>query len=128
MQLSKSLQKEELYENLFRSLDQRFGDDADAPPFHEWVNGITLDNNPFTYDRHEYLLEPYQDDHPHQTEMKAAQLGLTTRAMLRSLYKCRYAGFRGVLYLFPSRTATSGIKQTPLSNPDRPTRKLSVLI
>ena len=114
--MSKSLQREELYENLFRSLEQQFGDNADAPPFHEWVNGITLDNAPFTYDRHEYLLEPYQDDHPHQTEMKAAQLGLTTRAMLRSLYKCRYAGFRGVLYLFPSRTDALDFSKSRISN------------
>ena len=26
-------------------------------PFHEWVEGITLDGRPFTYDRHEYLQE-----------------------------------------------------------------------
>jgi len=68
------------------------------------VKGVILDGRPFTYDRHEYLIEPYQDDHPDQTELKAAQLGLTTKAMLRALYSCRYRNFRGVLYLFPSRT------------------------
>ena len=114
--MSKSLQREELYENLFRSLDQQFGDNADAPPFHEWVKSIVLDGNPFTYDRHEYLLEPYQDDHPFQVEMKAAQLGLTTRAMLRALYKCRYTDFRGVLYLFPSRTDALDFSKSRISN------------
>jgi len=79
-------------------------EDATAPPFHEWVRGVTLDGKRFTYDRHEYLIEPYHDDHPYQVEEKAAQLGLTTRGMLRTLYLCRYARFRGALYLFPSRT------------------------
>jgi len=78
--------------------------------------GVILDGKPFTYDRHEYLIEPYQDDHPFQVEMKAAQMGLTTRAMLRSLYKCRYAGFRGVLYLFPSRTDALDFSKSRISN------------
>ncbi len=37
---------------------------------------IILDGRPFTFDRHEYLMEPYRDDHPYMVEMKAAQLGL----------------------------------------------------
>lgn len=66
--------------------------------------GVILDGRPFTFDRHEYLIDPYQDDHPDITEMKAAQLGLTSKAMLRALYGARYKGYRGVLYLFPSRS------------------------
>ena len=108
--------KSGLYEQLFNSIDQSFGENNAALPFHEWVQKITLDARPFTYDRHEYLIEPYQDDHPHQTEMKAAQLGLTTRAMLRALYKCRYAGFRGALYLFPSRTDALDFSKSRISN------------
>ena len=96
--------KSELFGQLLNSIDQQFGDGVDVPLFQEWVKHVVLDTKPFTYNRHEYLIEPYQDDHPFQVEMKAAQMGLTTRAMLRALYKCRYAGFRGVLYLFPSRT------------------------
>ena len=96
--------KSGLYDQLFNSIDRGFGDNESAPPFHKWVTGITLDGRPFTYDNHEYLIKPYQDDHPFQVEEKAAQLGLTTRAMLRTLYLCRYADFRGALYLFPSRT------------------------
>ena len=96
-------------------LDQEY-DNVDVPAFPEWVNGITLDGKPFTYDRHEYLILPYADDHPFQVEEKAAQLGLTTRAMLRALYKCRYAGFRGVLYLFPSRTDALDFSKSRISN------------
>ena len=36
--------------------------------------------------------------------------------MLRSLYKCRYAEFRGVLYLFPSRTDALDFSKSRISN------------
>lgn len=92
-------------------------------PFHEWVTSVRLDGRPFTYDRHEYLIEPYQDSHPHQVEMKAAQLGLTTRAMLKALYGARYRGFKGILYLFPSKSDVTDFSKgriAPLidDNPD----------
>jgi hypothetical protein len=97
--------KSDLYEQLCVSLEQRFGEEAEADkPFHEWVKGITLDGKPFTYDRHEYLIEPYKDNHPHQVEQKAAQMGLTSKAMLRVAYGARYGGYRGILYLFPSKS------------------------
>jgi len=105
-----------MYDFLLNSIGQRIGDNESAPQFHEWVHGITLDGKPFTYDRHEYLIEPYRDDHPFQIEMKAAQLGLTTKAMLRALYKCRYGGFRGALYLFPSRTDALDFSKSRISN------------
>lgn len=78
--------------------------DLPSEPFHEWVKNITLDGRPFTYDRHEYLVEPYQDTHPDQSELKATQLGLTSKAMLRAVYGARYGGYRGILYLFPSKS------------------------
>lgn len=60
-----------------------FGDKQEAPPFHEWVKDITLDGKPFTYERHEYLIEPYQDDHPYIIDMKGTQMCLTSKAMLK---------------------------------------------
>jgi hypothetical protein len=93
--------KNGLFDQLLNSINQKFGDSDTISPFYEWVKEITLDGKPFTYDRHEYLIEPYQDDHPHQVEMKAAQLGLTSLAMLRAVYGARYRGFKGILYLFP---------------------------
>jgi hypothetical protein len=101
---SRSLKLDGLYADLFQSIDLEFGDRANVPPFHEWVKGITLDGKPFTYDRHEYLIEPYKDNHPDQTEMKAAQLGITSKAMLKVVYGARYGGYRGILYLFPSKS------------------------
>lgn len=100
----KGLEKAELYGNLLESIDEHFGDSESVQPFHEWVKGITLDGRPFTYDRHEYLIDPYKDDHPHQVEEKAAQMGLTSKAMLKVAYGARYGGYRGILYLFPSKS------------------------
>jgi phage terminase large subunit GpA-like protein len=93
-----------LFQGLFDFVDNQIDSREATKPFHEWVKGIILDGHQFTYERHEYLLEPYRDDHQHVVELKAAQLGLTTKAMLKALYGARYKGYKGVLYLFPSKT------------------------
>ena len=101
------LRKTALYEDLLRSIDEQFGESKDEVlPFHEWVEKTSPihDGKPFTFYRHEYLREPYRDDHPFQIEMKSAQMGCTSRAMLRVIYTARYKGYRGILYLFPSRS------------------------
>jgi len=36
--------------------------------------------------------------------MKAAQLGLTSKALLRALYGAQFEGYRGILYLFPGKS------------------------
>ena len=36
--------------------------------------------------------------------MKAAQMGLTSKAMLKAIYGARYRNYKGILYLFPSKT------------------------
>lgn len=92
-------------------------------PFFEWVNGVNLDGRPFTWTRHEYLIEPYQDFHPHQVEIKATQLGLTSKAILRCVYGSRYGQYRGILYMFPSKTDVTEFSKgriTPLieDNPE----------
>jgi hypothetical protein len=95
--------KFDLFGQLLTSIDQKFGDNKEGEPFYSWVKGVVLDGRPFAYDRHEYLIEPYRDEHNHQVEMKAAQMGLTSKAMLRVAFTARYMGYRGILYLFPSR-------------------------
>jgi hypothetical protein len=92
--------------NLFpgAEIKKALAEDIADKPFYEWVKEITLDGRPFTYTRHEYLIEPYKDSHPHQVEEKAAQMGLTSKAMLRVAYGARYGGYRGILYLFPNKT------------------------
>lgn len=94
-------------------------------PFGEWAvrESILLDGKPFTFKKHEYLIEPYKDEHPFQVEIKATQLGLTSKALLRVVYGCRYGSYRGILYLFPSRTDVTDLSKTRLTpliedNPD----------
>jgi hypothetical protein len=65
---------------------------------------VILDGRPFTFHKHEFLRLPYTDTHPNQVELKAAQMGLTTKAMLRAFYGAKYGGYKGILYLFPSKT------------------------
>jgi hypothetical protein len=96
--------KAELYGHLLQSIESQFGNKGETSLFHDWVKGIILDGRPFSFNRHEYLIEPYKDDHPHQVEEKAAQLGLTSKAILKALYGARYKGYKGILYLFPSRS------------------------
>jgi phage terminase large subunit GpA-like protein len=78
-----------------------------------------LDGRPFSFERHEYLETPYNDPHPDQVEMKSTQMGCTTRAMLRALYGARYGGYKGILYLFPSKSDVldfSRARVSPLIN------------
>lgn len=94
--------------------------------FREWVEtaSLILDGNPFSFRRHEYLYEPYNDLHPRQVEMKAAQLGLTTKAGLRSIHGAITGKYpRGILYLFPSKTDVTEFSKGRISilieeNPD----------
>jgi hypothetical protein len=103
-ELSNGSKKAELYDHLLHSIERSFDVQEEKPLFHEWVGGVILDGKPFSFQRHEYLLEPYQDNHPDVTEMKAAQMGLSSKAILKVLYGARYKGYKGVLYLFPTRS------------------------
>ncbi len=110
--------KGELYDQLLSSIEQQFDQDkGPSMPLWEWCEQtpVILDGKPFTFERHEYLKEPYQDDHPHIVEEKAAQMGLTSKAMLKVAYGARYGGYRGILYLFPSRTDTLDFSKSRIS-------------
>ena len=99
--------KEELYTDLLGEIDRTFETSGPEPEsFSRWCveTPIVLDGKPFTFEKHEYLIEPYQDSHIDITEVKATQMGLSSKAMLRAIYGARYGGYRGILYLFPSRT------------------------
>ena len=98
--------RDEFYKRLCDGFETRYVP-RKKKPFFDWVNTsqIILDGQPLSFIRHEYLEMPYSDDHPDQTEMKAAQMGLTSKAALRSIHGAVTARYpRGVLYLFPSRT------------------------
>jgi len=57
---------------------------------------------PFSFEGHEYLRAIYDDTAPHVVLSKAAQIGGTTWAILRSIHAC-LTGLN-VIYFFPTRT------------------------
>ena len=54
----------------------------------EWIGKarITLRGQPYSFDRHEYLLQIVQDLSPDQTFLKGAQVGISTVVLLKALY------------------------------------------
>jgi hypothetical protein len=69
----------------------------------EWaVRQIRLDGKPLSFEGHSYLKGIYDDTAPHVVLMKAAQIGGTAFAIIRSLHACQ-SGLN-VLYLFPTKT------------------------
>jgi hypothetical protein len=76
---------------------------AVSDPLAEWaVARIRLEGRPFRFEGHEYLRAIYDDTSPHVVLSKAAQIGGTTWAILRSLHAC-LTGLN-VVYFFPTRT------------------------
>ena len=61
-----------------------------------------MDGRPFGFEGHEYLRAIYDDASPHVVLSKAAQIGGTTWAILRSIHACM-SGLN-VMYFFPTRT------------------------
>jgi len=111
----------DLYRSFNACYDRRFyAQDKRQVTLEKWVLGckLVLDGKPFSFERHEYLQEPYSESHPHEVEMKATQLGLTVKAALRSIHGSITGKYpRGVLYLFPTKTDVTDFSQgriTPL--------------
>ncbi|MFC1573213.1 phage terminase large subunit family protein [Candidatus Eisenbacteria bacterium] len=74
-----------------------------SDPLAEWaVQRIRLEGRPFRFEGHEYLRAIYDDVSPHVVLSKAAQVGGTVWALLRSIHAC-LSGL-SVLYLFPTRS------------------------
>jgi phage terminase large subunit GpA-like protein len=63
---------------------------------------IRLEGRPFSFDGHEYLRAIYDDRARHVVLSKAAQIGGTTWAILRSIHSC-LCGLN-TIYYFPTRT------------------------
>jgi len=74
-----------------------------SEPLAAWSEKkIRLDFKPFSFKNHEYLREIYDDTAPHIVLSKAAQIGGTVWALLRSIYACMNG--LNVIYFFPTRT------------------------
>jgi hypothetical protein len=76
---------------------------ARSEPLAEWaLKSIRLDGRPFTFEGHGYLRAIYDDTSPHVVVCKAAQIGGTTWALLRSFHAC-LSGLN-TIYFFPTRS------------------------
>jgi len=74
-----------------------------AEPLAVWASRrVRLDGRPFSFDGHEYLRAIYDDTAPHVVLSKAAQIGGTTWALLRSIHACAMG--LSVGYYFPTKT------------------------
>jgi hypothetical protein len=119
----------DLYNTMIGKMEEEFDKggvgDLECKDLGDWCekNKVMLDGRPFSFHHHEYLREPYADTHNFQVEIKATQLGLTSKALLRVVYGCRYGMYRGIMYFFPSRTDVTEMSKgrlTPLieDNPE----------
>lgn len=71
-----------------------------------WISnhGIKTENGqPLDFKRHRYLIDIYRDDSPNLVEMKAAQLGLSTMEIFRTLWRAFYRGL-DIIYILPTFT------------------------
>lgn len=67
-------------------------------------NGIRTEGGvPMDFKRHRYLIDIYNDDSPNLVEMKAAQLGLSTMEIFRTLWRAFYRGL-DIIYILPTAT------------------------
>ena len=76
---------------------------ATSEPLARWAQQrVRLEGRPFSFDGHAYLRAIYDDTAPHVVLTKAAQIGGTTWAILRSIHACSMG--LNVIYFFPTRT------------------------
>ncbi len=74
------------------------------PDILPWVNSIKLDGRKFSVEGHEYQRDFLTEQARRQVFLKGAQLGVTSIAMLRTVYGLINSNYpQGALYLFPSR-------------------------
>src|SRR5260221_4895949 len=74
-----------------------------AEPLAQWSRRrIRLDGKPFSFEGHEYLRAIYDDTSQHVVLSKAAQIGGSTWALLRSVHACAMG--LNVGYFFPTKT------------------------
>lgn len=73
-----------------------------------WVldNGFINENQePFEFDLHRFMLQPYSDTSPDQVIMKSAQVGWSVAAIIKSIHAANFLKVN-VIYVLPTRNAT----------------------
>lgn len=72
----------------------------------EWIyqnNIVNERGDPIEFRDHLFLYDIFNDWTPHQAILKAAQVGFSTTAILKTLYAAKVKGYN-VIYTLPSRT------------------------
>jgi len=94
-----------------------------------WIlnnNFVNENDSPFEFKDHAFLVDPYLDNTPKQVIMKAAQIGWSTLAILRSFHLAKYAG-ANIIHTFPSRNMSKDFvvpKVNPLLMKNRALRDM----
>lgn len=73
---------------------------------HAWILKYSIrteNGQPLDFHDHRYLQDIYWDDAPNLVEMKAAQLGLSTMEIFRTLWKAYYHKL-DIIYILPTAT------------------------
>lgn len=67
---------------------------------------INENQEPFEFDSHRFMLQPYSDSHPEQVIMKSAQVGWSVLAILKSVHAAKYLRMN-IIYVLPTRNASA---------------------
>ena len=90
------------------------GRDAFPSPL-EWTDcRRVIYGEPFTLERHPYLVEIYKDNSPYIVIQKAAQMGVSEYALNRSLWFCE-TGRGNVIYTLPTATDCADFSKMRIS-------------
>ena len=77
------------------------------------LSGIEVDNRPFDFSEHRYLLDIYLCESKDLAWMKSAQMGATIYEVLRLLWFCRYHTLKAGLY-FPTADGVNTLSKDRL--------------
>ena len=67
---------------------------------------INENQQPFEFDKHRFMLQPYYDSSPDQVIMKSAQVGWSVLAILKSVHAANFIKLN-VIYVLPTRNASA---------------------
>lgn len=78
------------------------------------TTGLEVDNKPFDFHNHRYIIPMYLDDSKEIVLMKAAQMGATIWVLLRLLHFCLFNKVKACFY-FPTQDGVSKLSRDRLS-------------
>ena len=83
--------------------------------YFTWVKAVwlTARNEPLDFEKHKYLVDIYQDQHPSIIYQKAAQMGLSEHLISEAVWICDRLS-KNVLYVFPTSSQLNDFVQARL--------------